>query len=200
MTLKEAMRQRTRKVQSKSQNSFYEVRIDFEVTAKRYVTEIIAAKNDKESLEKARRQFSLRPPGYVFLHSEYDYSEENLHGIQNIRQSVLKRNKKVWIAGAQKEILEILQEENYYLALSVNNSWHIYNTADERDCMSVNMASVNALFKKGLLIPRAVRDMTDKEIKTQEALGTLEERMIQFVINYNQAKQLKIKFLTNMPQ
>jgi len=191
------------KAKTRSQNNkkIYEVKLNFDIAEQRSITELVKANSDEEALEKAQIQFSHRSIDHLFHCADRNWWE-NRFNIQNISQQIINKNKKIYLSHPQQEILEKLCK-GYHLKINTyydSCKWVIVKTSENDDWgNAVNITTINALFRKGLLIPIAVRDMSTEELNAQIALGSIGDMLTTYGVNYDQVKQLGIK-LKNMPQ
>lgn len=196
MSLKDIMKQRTRKVQKQSidkKNNFYEVKFSFEITEKRHITEIVKANDDEEALNKAIKQFSNRPAVYVHHRSDALWHDGNRFGIQNITRRIVKRDRKaIYLSDGQRSVIKKLQSQGAYLTINNYGRWFIRLPNDNDRAIEPSIATIDALFKKGFLIPLAAL-LSENELDAQKAIGSLGNLAKRFILNTQLLKELNIK-------
>jgi hypothetical protein len=195
MSLKDALKEKTQKVQRDGRPKMYAVRLDFQVTETRCIEELVFADSEEDAHQKAEEQFKLRPNAFVFYHTDYVYPREgSRHGIQNILSHITRQDIIVNFSAQQRKLIQCLMESNIYLIPSWRGTWELTNLSNPpvNGNKRVSSQTVNSLFRKGLLIPLAIRDISKEEIAIQKALGSLRPLDI-FTLNTNQMKRLGIK-------
>lgn len=204
MTLKEAI-QKSKTTRSK-RGSLYEVRINFQLIKPRFLTEIVRANSDEDAIEKAKKQFTMRPKESIEYCSKINKNDPHLRLEPTIQVQIKKRCKSKSISPAQLDLLKELSIPNRYIKQCVweNNyvEWHLRDSLRDnyirRSFRRIPFSTIEALFKKGLLIPIIVRDKLEDEMQIQKALGTAGDIYMYYGINYAQVKALGIK-IQNIP-
>ena len=183
MTLKEAIMKKTSKASKTKTDDgeFWEVRIDAEVIEQVHIVEYVKASSKAEAQEAAFKQFKKRTPAIVNSQAMRKWKDENRYSLQHLRTTEIQKRKKPAFSKLQREILKALMEgqhlqRSYSQWVLVDPTTYTDKWGNNYSERSVPKVSVNALFRKGLLIDLVTANMSEQEVEMQTAIGSLPEQ------------------------
>ena len=176
----------------------FEVDMRFDVKSIRHIREIVLAKNEAEARTIANQQFKKRDLTYIFdrakspRNSSVAISSGKIYHIKQLRGASL--------SGAQRRVLEHLvagfklypryaDDRTYSKVLKLSEKDEVLWSESHR-YVSVN--TIDALYRKGLILPYSQVMLNEKEIKIQKALGTLPKDTI-FMLNQKRVDEFKLR-------
>ena len=173
----------------------FEVDMRFDVNSIRHIKEIVLAKNEAEARTIANQQFKKREITYIFdrakapRDSSVTISLGKIHNIKQLRGASLSR--------VQRRVLEHLivgfklypkyaDDRTYGKVLKLSEADEVRWSDSHR---YVSVSTIDALYRKGLILPYSQVMLGEKEIKIQ---GTLPKDTI-FMLNQKRVDEFKLR-------
>lgn len=195
MTLKDALKARKTSMKRKSDDGFWEVRIDVEVVEPVHIVEYVKAESGLEAQMIALKQFEKRPPVLVHDRAARTWNDDGRHKMQHLHVTHTKPRKKFTLSKLQRKTLIALKAGKYLQR--GYSGWSLVDPSSDNgyggyEKESISSISIDSLFQKGLLRDLITSDMTDLEIDMQTALGSMPE-LKAYTIDMKVAKTLGLR-------
>ncbi len=163
---------------------FYYVKIEFDVIEKRSLRHMVQANTRDEAIKAANIAFSNTDALHLALRGET--RNPRRYKIDDPAITSIKPASRVSLSSLQRTVLEQMYFDNLKLfsAGSYTNSRRLKKSenSQEGSANMVTSQTVDALYRKGLIIPESKLIKTENEAIIQKALGTLPSNSV-LVVN-----------------